>query len=51
MVCHIIVVGVSIASRKIDESNRQWLVGNLLATRKKPHAIDVALEQNTQHSC
>jgi hypothetical protein len=36
--------------RKIRRSSRQFQLGNQLAIRKKPHAIDVALGQNIQRS-
>jgi hypothetical protein len=36
--------------RKIRRSSRQFQLGNQLAIRKKPHAIDVALEQNIRRS-
>jgi hypothetical protein len=46
-----IVAGVNIALRKIAKLNRLWLGGKQLGIRKKPHAIDVALEQSIQRSC
>jgi hypothetical protein len=40
-----------LASRKIKKSNHLCPHGKQQDTRKKPHAIDVALEQNIQHNC
>jgi hypothetical protein len=37
--------------KRIKRSGRQCPHGSQQVTRKKPHVIDVALEQNTQHSC
>jgi hypothetical protein len=39
------------ASRKNGASNRQWLDGNRLATRKKPPVTGVGSNQNMQLSC
>jgi hypothetical protein len=36
--------------KKIEKLSRRWLAGNQTDTRKKPHVIDVALEQNIQHN-
>jgi hypothetical protein len=48
---YIIEVVVKLVLRKIRKSNRQCPHGSQQATRKKPHVIDVALEQNIQLSC
>jgi hypothetical protein len=47
----IIEVGVKLASRKTRRLNHLCQLGSLLGIRKKPHVIDVALEQNIQRSC
>jgi hypothetical protein len=46
----IIEVGAKFVLRKIKKSNPRCLHGKQQDIRKKPHAIDVALEQNIQHS-
>ena len=50
-VWHTIERDVINALRKNGASNRQWLDGNQLATRKKPPVTGVALNQNMQLSC
>jgi hypothetical protein len=50
-VCRTIVVGAKSALRKIKKSSHQYPHGKQQAIRKKPHVIDVVLEQNIQHSC
>jgi hypothetical protein len=44
-------VGAKLVLRKIKKSNHLCLTGKQQAIRKKPHVIDVALEQNIQLSC
>jgi hypothetical protein len=46
----IIEAAVKLVSRKIRRLNHLFLLGKQQAIRKKPHVIDVALEQNIQHS-
>jgi hypothetical protein len=50
MTKHTLEIVVAIVSVEIKKSNLLCHVGKLQGTRKKPHAIDVALEQNIQHS-
>ena len=40
-----------LVSRKTKKLSRLCQLGNQQGTRKKPHAIDVALEQSIQHNC
>jgi hypothetical protein len=47
---YIIEVGVRIALRKIKKLNPQCPDGKHQDTRKKPHAIDVALGQSIRHN-
>jgi hypothetical protein len=46
----IIEVVAKLALRKIRKLNPLCLHGKQRVIRKKPHVIDVALEQNIQHS-
>jgi len=50
MVKHTLEIVAAIVSVEIKKSNLLCQDGKLQVTRKKPHAIDVALEQNIQHS-
>jgi len=45
-----IVVDVILASAKEKNSKKFYPGGRVLGTRKKPHAIAVALEQNIIHN-
>jgi hypothetical protein len=47
---HTIAVDVVNALEKTKESNQLCLGGSLLATRKKPHVIDVASNPSIPHS-
>jgi hypothetical protein len=46
----IIEAAVKLVSRKIKRSSHLCPRGKQQDIRKKPHVIDVALEQNIQHS-
>jgi hypothetical protein len=48
---YIIEVVARLASKKIRGSNPLYPHGKQQDIRKKPHAIDVALEQSIQRSC
>jgi hypothetical protein len=51
MVRYIIEAGAKLALKRIKKSNLLCPNGNQLVIRKKPHVIDVALEQNILHNC
>jgi hypothetical protein len=51
MIKYITEVVARPALKKTKKLSRQCLHGSQQATKKKPHVIDVALEQSIQHSC
>jgi hypothetical protein len=50
MIKHTLEIVAAIVSAETKKSSQLCLVGKLQDIRKKPHVIDVALEQNIQHS-
>jgi hypothetical protein len=51
MAKYILEAVVKLVSRKIKRLNLLFLLGKQQVIRKKPHVIDVALEQSIQHNC